>query len=293
MTEKMKISIITDELSADPETAVELAAGWGIRHLELRGYFADRVPRISAYQKLRLKQLLERFEASVVAISPGLFKFPYPLKQPAEFPMPWLDQVLFSDWSTLHRQLDGHLNELLPASLDFANELGARVVVSFSFSRGGLPPGLPPDELYETLLTASERARSAGLVLAIENESGFWADTGERTGQLVRAINHPSLGINWDPANAFCEGDSPYPDGYHHVAGLVRHVHFKDAKKNTRSEPEYVLEGDIDWTGQLRGLAEDGYSGFISVETHLRPKLAAARTSLDRLQSLLRSLGQD
>jgi sugar phosphate isomerase/epimerase len=283
----MKISILTDEISADPETAVELGIQWGIRDFELRGYYSDRAPQFSAYQKLRLRQVLERYQANIIAISPGLFKFPFPTKQPAEFPMPWLDRVYYDDWSNAHKQLAEHLNELLPASLDLANEMGAQTVVSFAFSRGGLPPGPPPHELLDILLAAAERSRSAGLQLAIENEAGFWADTGERTAYIIRTINHPHLGVNWDPSNAFFEGDIPYPDGYQHVQGLVRHVHFKDARKNARGEPEYALDGDIDWAGQVSALETDGYTGFISVETHLRPKVAAAKAAVRRLHRMI------
>jgi sugar phosphate isomerase/epimerase len=283
----MKISILTDEISADPETAVELGIQWGIHDFELRGYFLNRVPSISAYQKLHLRQVLERYQANIIAISPGLFKYPFPAKKPAEFPMPWLDQVYYDDWFDANKKLKEHLNELLPASLDLANELGAQIVVSFGFARGEFPPGPPPDELLKSLLTAAERARSAGLQLVIENEAGFWADTGERTAQIIRSVNHPCLGVNWDPANAFFEGDTPYPDGYKHVQGLVRHIHFKDAFKNTLGEPEYTADGDINWAGQLRALESDGYTGFISIETHLRPKVAAAKAALDRLNNLI------
>ena len=72
----MKISLITDEISADPETAIELGAEWGIRDFELRGYFTDRAPRLSDYQKQRLRDLLVEYQARIIAIGPGLFKVP-------------------------------------------------------------------------------------------------------------------------------------------------------------------------------------------------------------------------
>ena len=283
----MKISLLTDEISADPETAIELGTQWGIHDFELRGYYTDRVPRISAYQKLRLKEILERYSARVIAIGPGLFKVPLPAKYPDEFPLQWLDQSLFTHWSDAQKQVDEHINELLPASLDFANELGAKLVVIFAFNRAGLPSGPPPDELLCVLLKAAERAKSAGLQLAIENEAGFWADTGARTERIVHAINHPCLGINWDPANAFCEGEAPYPDGYACVRDLVQHVHFKDARRLDSGKVEFIGEGQVDWAGQIKALAADGYSGSISIETHIRPKVAEARAALNRLQSLI------
>lgn len=283
----MKICLLTDEISADPETAIELGVGWGVRDFELRGYFLDRIPSLSPYEKHSLKNVLERYEAKITAVSPGLFKFPFPPKKPGEFPMPWLDQVFYNDWSAAHKALDEHLNELLPRTLDFANELGSKLVISFGFSRGGSPAGAAADEILETLHAAAERTKAAGLQLAIENEAGFWANSGDRTAQIIKTINHPCLGVNWDPANAFFEGDIPYPNGYEHLKGLLKHVHFKDARLNERNEPEYSLDGDIDWVGQIRALDRDGYTGFISIETHLRPKVAAAKTALTRLRSLI------
>ncbi len=286
----MKICFITDEISADPETAIELGVQWGIQDFELRGFYTDRVPCFSAYQKQRLREILDRYNARIVAVGPGLFKVPFPPRRSAEFPLPWLDQGLYEDWSEAWKQVDYHLNELLPQSLDYANELGAQRVVIFAFDRAGGPPGAPPDELLDCLAKAAERAKATGLQLTIENEAGFWADTGARTAQIIHTINHPSLGVNWDPANAFFEGDVPYPEGYSSVRAWVHHVHFKDACRTDRGELEYVGKGQVDWSGQIQALAADGYSGFISIETHLRPKVAAAKAALERLRALIISV---
>lgn len=283
----MKISIITDEISADPETAIELGTQWGVQDFELRGFYYDRVPRLSSHQKQRFREVLERYDARVIAVSPGLFKFPFPSKQPNEFPLPWLDRVTYESWHNAHKQVEEHLGTLLPESLDYASELGAQKVVTFAFSRGGLPPGSPPDELLECLFKAAECAKAAGQQLVIENEAGFWADTGERTGKIVQLINHPALGVNWDPGNAFFEGDTPYPAGYAGVRGWVRHVHFKDSRKNAQGKYEFTEEGEIDWAGQIQALAAEKYQGAISIETHLRPKVASALSALKRLRSLI------
>ena len=93
--------------------------------------------------------------------------------------------------------------------------------------------------------------------------------------------------MNWDPGNAFFAGETPYPDGYRAVRGLVGHVHFKDARRTSTGELEYVADGQIDWAGQIRALQQDGYSGYISVETHLRPKVAEANAGLARLRQLV------
>jgi sugar phosphate isomerase/epimerase len=287
----MKICIITDEISADPESAIEIGTEWGIHDFEFRGYFTDRVPRLSGYQKQRLRDSLEDYQARLVAIAPGLFKIPFPPAQAPRATLGWLDRDGYDRWANANQWLHVHLNELLPESLDFANEFGAGLVVIFGFDRAGRPPGDPPDELLNCLRLACERAQAAGLQLVLENEDGFWADTGARTARMIRSVNHPALGLNWDPGNAFFADDVPYPAGYASVRDLVKHVHFKDAWRDPSGEPHYTSEGQIDWAGQIEALITDGYDGYVSIETHLRPKVAVARASLARLRMLMASAG--
>ncbi len=285
----MKISIVTDEISADPETAIELGTEWGIHDFELRGFFTDRAPRLSPYQKQHLRDVLQEHGAHVIALSPGLFKWACPPEQPPRLPLGWMEQGAYEGWAATTSMVNTHLNELLPESLDYANELGARLVVMFGFDRAGCPPGPPPDEVLSILWKAAERAQAAGIQLVMENEDGFWPDTGARTAAIVRSVGQPALAVNWDPGNAFSAGDEPFPQGYQHVRGLVRHVHFKDAKRAPDGIVDQVIEGDIDWAGQLRALAADGYAGFVSVETHMRPKVQSARLSLNRLRALIQA----
>lgn len=283
----MKISLITDEISSDPETAIELGVEWGVHHFELRGYFTDRAPSFSEYQKQRLRDLMDNYPAQIIAIGPGLFKIPYPPRQAPRAALGWLDRSGYESWSAAQGLVRYHLEELLPRSLDYANELGAKKVIIFGFDRAGAPAGELPEEILNILYLATERARLAGLELVLENEAGFWADTGKHSAQMVRAINHSSLSINWDPGNAFFAGDEPFPAGYSEVRGLVGHVHFKDAARDPVGEPQYVLHGQINWIGQIQALISDGYDGYISIETHIRPKVTAARSSLERLRALI------
>ncbi len=283
----MKISIVTDEISADPETAIELGVEWGIHDFELRGFYTDRVPHLSAYQVERLGDILATHQARIIAISPGLFKIPYPLGQRETYSLAWLDQGLFQRWRSLKDEVKYHHDELLPASLEFAKALGVNTILTFGFHRGGHPAGPAPDEVQEILYSAAGQAAEAGIQLAVEVEADFWADTGQRTAAMMQAINHPALGVNWDPGNAFMAGDTPYPDGYQAVRSWVRHVHFKDAELDSQGHRRYAWPGQIDWTGQLAALVQDNYQGYISVETHMRPKVKVAREELALLRKLI------
>ncbi len=48
-----------------------------------------------------------------------------------------------------------------------------------------------------------------------------------------------------------------------------------------------MTKGVIDWEGQLREPQNVGHKGYISVETHCRPKIRCARETLDRIKSIL------
>jgi sugar phosphate isomerase/epimerase len=52
------------------------------------------------------------------------------------------------------------------------------------------------------------------------------------------------------------------------------HIHIKDGKWNAeekRFEPTPIGEGEVDYLGQFRELVQDGYKGYLSLETHWRP----------------------
>ena len=82
-------------------------------------------------------------------------------------------------------------------------------------------------------------------------------------------------------------GDVPYPTGYEAVRPWLKHVHFKDAEVDSQGNRRFAMHGQIDWAGQIRALADDGYDGYISIETHLRPKVSVARQELDMLRRLI------
>ncbi|MBF6613076.1 MAG: sugar phosphate isomerase/epimerase [Chloroflexi bacterium] len=290
----MKLSVITDEISADPETAIELAREWGVPAIELRGIGEQRYPDVSDFWKARVPELVRESGLQVAALSPGLFKIPLAMPPAPETRiLRWEDAMLFRRYESAEGLVRFHLEELLPQTIAAAQALGSAVIVCFSFDRG---PEIPtdatvPEGVVDVLRDAARRVGDAGLTLAVEAEHVCWGDTGARTAALVRRVGHPALGINWDPANAFRAGeDAPFPDGYAALRDLVRHVHYKDAAVNPETGARhFVFDGSVDWVGQIRALEQDGYSGYISVETHVRPKVATARQSIERLRRLIES----
>ncbi len=283
----MKISIVTDEVSADPETAIELGAEWGVSAFELRGFGTDRVPLLNPFQKSRIHELLDAYDVEIVAISPGLFKCPFPIGQRDRFPLRTFDRDLYQQWRQPRDVVKYHQEELLPLSIEFAREIGAGKIVAFGFERDTQSAMTVPEEVLTAIWQAAEQTANAGLELVIEVEAEYWVDTGKNAAEIMRTVNHPALGINWDPGNALVAGDRPYPDGYEAVREFIKHVHFKDVAFNPDGSYRYAIEGDINWLGQIGALIRDGYDGFVSVETHMEPKVRCARAMTERLQQLV------
>lgn len=282
----MHISIVTDELTGDPETAFQLGLEWGVTHFELRGVHETRVPRISSHARQRLLRAIERYGVSITAISPGLFKIPFPATERKHSNLIWMDAEFADAQTRAETLLADHLENLLPESIAFAQSVGAPYLIAFSFARNGAPQGDAPQGVIDAITHAAKTAAAAGVELLIENEEGHFADTGLRSANLIERIRAP-IGLNWDPANARIDGDTPFPDGYEAARSLIRNVHYKDVRCFADGGWEIAAEGEVDWNGQISALTRDGYSGAIAVEPHLSPPVKATRDALRRLQSFV------
>jgi L-ribulose-5-phosphate 3-epimerase len=288
----VKISVVTDEVSSDPESALEILRAWGVDAVELRGIGADRFPEVPDYWRVRLPEIIREFGMSVVAISPGLFQIPPPGRP--RLPMSFSrrgDTGRVRAELEAEAQLDHHLNQLLPATIDAALKLGARTIVCFTFGRLDHTEGdLASDEIVQIIRHATEKIAAAGLQLVIEV-----SELTRRSVDVCRRVNHPALGINWDPGNAFIGGEErPYPDGFELARPFIKHVHFKDSAIDPASgKRAWVVHGIIDWPAAIACLKQDGYDGYISVETHVRPKLESTLRCLERLRRLVSDVEPD
>ena len=95
------------------------------------------------------------------------------------------------------------------------------------------------------------------------------------------------MGLNWDPANARIDGDTPFPDGYALVKHRIRNVHFKDVVCFEDGTWNIAQRGEVDWQGQISALLADGYDGAIAVEPHLSPPVRSTRDALEYLRNLI------
>jgi sugar phosphate isomerase/epimerase len=138
-------------------------------------------------------------------------------------------------------------------------------VRTFSFWRVPNPEDVR-DEVAGVIAEAARRTEAAGLTLGMENEHACNLATGAETRWVLDRVPSPALGVIWDPGNEAVMDSEPFPAGYDQVRDRVVHIHLKDADENGNWTK--MGTGIIDYRGQFRALAEDGYAGLLSLETH-------------------------
>ena len=263
----MKLSIVSDELSDDFQTAVELGSSWGIRYYELRNAWLTRAPKIPREGIRVIKEVIKQYDITITTISPGIFKIP--LRSEA---------------------MEDHRTTLIRESFDLARELDTERMTIFGIKRSIHDRAEDYHQVIQILGEAAELAQREGFTLLLENEAGWWADTGKNTGRIVEEVGSEALKVNWDPGNAFTAGEEPFPIGYQAVRGKIANVHIKWATRDPNGRTRYLGSdrGYIDLGGQLQALVEDYYRGFVAVETHSKPRISESTRCLD----LLRKVGK-
>ena len=262
----MDLAILTDEISLDLDEALGEGKRLGFRKYELRcvDSYEHRVPYLNPGVEERLLNKVENQEIELTALTPGLFK------------------IELSDTEGIRKALE----DALPKTCEMATRLGAPRIIVFSFLRNG---GGNPEEALFILKQAGEIAAEHGLQLSIENEPGFFCDTGVNTAEFVKSINAENVGINWDPANALVAGEAAYPVGYDAVRPYIQNVHIKDAipVPPDKWENRLIGDGGVNWLGQLRALMNDKPIDHLTLETHVFPVLEATREDVRRLKIIM------
>jgi sugar phosphate isomerase/epimerase len=262
----MDIGIISDEIALNFSEAVRLGTGWGISLYELRCTESGRVPYITEGDVQGILRCKEQQNISITAITPGVFKIP------------------LKDDVALKREIE----KTLPDSFRMADRLGTNKVIVFGFQHYVGESESDFQRVVDVLGKVANIAQRSGFLIALENEPGFWADTGKNTSRILASVNSENLRANWDPGNAVGTGEVPYPDGYDAVKSYVCNVHAKDSPSNSLAECVLIGQGIVDWHGQLRALVRDRCVSHITIETHCLPLIEKSRKNLEIILDILK-----
>jgi len=258
-----RIAVINDEISQDFERACQVASGFGMKWIELRGMWNKNILDLDANQVTESLRLLKKYDLRVTDIGSPLFKVDLPGAPKSKF-------------SPKHDEFNAHFGPaqqeaLIEKCIEIAKKFSTDRVRCFDFWRLDDPKPYRA-EINETLRKAAEKLGKQGLILVLENEMSCNTGTGKEAAETLAAVQTPSFMLNWDPGNAATLGEIPYPNGYDLLPkNRIGHCHCKDAVKNgDKYEWAAMGKGIIDWVGQFRALKKAGYHNAVSLETHWR-----------------------
>ncbi len=258
-----RIAVINDEISQDFERACQIASGFGMKWIELRGMWNKNILDLDANQVAESLRLLKKYDLRVTDIGSPLFKVDFPGAPRSKF-------------SPKHDEFNAHFGSaqqdaVLEKCIEVAKKFSTERVRCFDFWRLDDPKPYRA-EINEQLRKAAEKLGKQKLILVLENEMSCNTGTGKEAAEVLAAVQTPSFMLNWDPGNAATLGEIPYPNGYDLLPkNRIGHCHCKDAVKNgEKYEWAAMGKGIIDWVGQFRALKKDGYHYAVSLETHWR-----------------------
>ncbi len=261
MNPKIPIAAITDEFSPDLETALGAMQEIGMQAAELRVISGKNILDLSDDEVEQVRGSVAARGFQVISIASPLLKCVLPNAPEVDGRF---QQDVFASKHTFEDQA-----RLAARAFAIAKKLNARIIRVFSFWRT-----VAPEKCFDAVVNAlgklaGEAARE-DLIIGLENEHACNIATASETARVLEAVKHPNLGVVWDPANAYVAGENPFPEGY----GLllperIVHVHAKDCHLEGH-KPVWGPLGTraIDWKGQIEALLRDGYTGYLSLETH-------------------------
>lgn len=252
----MRLGIIGDEISQDLDTVLDVMAREGFTGLEVRSVWDVPPHELSDEQA-------DRIVGRCAARGIEVIGFDAPVGKCALITD---EQRLAEERRTLRR------------CLDLAQRLGAGFIRCFAFYREGDPDPARAAEAFGALV---EGIDTGGVDLLVETGMRTHVPTVPLALDLLGRLDRPDIGILWDPGNSAYSGvePEPFPRDWEAGRDLIRHVHVK----NPRGSEEYVTlaRGDLDWSAIVRRLGEDGYPGWLSLETHWRHDRILSQTERD------------
>jgi L-ribulose-5-phosphate 3-epimerase len=257
-----KLSVITDEVSQDLEVVARFAKGFNMHGVEIRSLWGKN-PQDLTGRADEIKRVLSLSELKVSAIAAPFFK--------ADI-----------DSETEYRE---HL-DILRKCIELAKTLDTNIIRGFTFWRKkGVSDYL--EKIIDKYQKPLEIIEAEDIVLGIENEPSTFIGNGRELEMFLSRLGSKHVKAIWDPGNDIFDpsGEIPYPDGYGYVKDWIAHVHIKDGvRKGETGKPESVPfgEGEVDYYNQLTALRKDGYTDYLSLETHWRPRKMLAEEIVQR-----------
>lgn len=274
-----ELGIVADEINRNFREATRIGTQAGLRRYEIRFLQSGRAPLCDAEELYEIERICAGEGLTLTALSPGLFK-----------------------WTDTPEKFQREMTEVFPHAVEWAQRWKLSALIVFGFQKPGATEAnadtviaeTVPSWVIESLAEAAERASAAQLKLLIEPEPVCFADSAAAAARMIRAVDSPVLGINYDPCNdAWMLRRDPLTE-FAEAAPFIANVHIKDQLDAPRGSgmPTWVVPGHgmIDWRGHLQALKDSGYNRPISLEPHINGDLETIRQCKSAVETYLTEL---
>ena len=287
LNSRFKLSVITDEISQDLGHALEIASEeFGLGFVEMRTLWNKNIISLDQKEIAETQKLLQKYGLRVTDIASPLFKTDWP-GAPKSTYSPTAPQ--FGADYPFEKQA-----EVLERSAAVGKALGTNRIRCFDFWRLD-DPAPYRSAMNDVLRKTAEDANKKDIILLLENEFACNTATGAEAARTLAAVQAPNFLLNWDPGNAAYRGEIAFPDGFQKLPKeRIGHVHCKDAVHKADGTYEWAAmgRGIIDYVGQFRALAQAGYRGTMSLETHWKGGGSAEESSRQSFAGMKQLLGK-
>jgi len=257
-----KLAVISDEISQDFQTVVNVASEYKLNGIEIRSVWDNPPHKLADDDMSKMKKILDKANIQIAGIASPFYKCDINNEQ----------------------ERREHIG-ILKQCIKMAKFFDTNIVRGFTFWNTRQTDAVW-DRILEHYKEPVKIAEGEGIIIGLENEASTSVSTAKLAARFIADVNSPNVKSIWDPANeVYAEGgETPYPDAYKRIRSQMIHCHAKDAAKNEEGRLESVPVGTgiVDWKGQIKELLDTGYKGYLSLETHWRPKKVLSEDLLNR-----------
>ena len=266
MSNSFPIGVVTDEISRTLSEALNIASSWGLSRFELREGGTHRFPGFTADEISALDAAIAQ-GSKITAVSPGILKN-------------HVDDVVATEVA---------LNDTLPRTIELAARFECPLIIVFGFEKTADEDPANRTKAMRAFERAATLAADAGMVVAIENEPDFWIDRSGPAAEMLTEIGHPSLALNWDPANLHWGGHLPTQEDVELVRPHLANMHVKDYAPSRPEAPWFpVGQGETPWADLFSWVLSGEHAlEHVTLETHCEPLVESSRQSLEGMRRLL------
>lgn len=152
------------------------------------------------------------------------------------------------------------------AAIALAADIGSSRLRVFG---GALPDGVERDAAIRGVATAlasiADYAGAHGVRVCLETHDAWTSP--EHVAEVMRAVEHPAIGVTWDVWHPARINGIALDDAYRVLAPWIGHVHFHDGMlRPDMLDHRAMGTGQLDHRRILRLLNDGGYDGFLSGE---------------------------